>query len=153
MWLGLVYILPLVWWQVWICLWWPPSSLVVSTKDSIIAVSCSILSLWPRAIAPTSAWDTYMDWNWSIMWLAMVAFNWLSQILRVVGISCSKSYTLVHILGIWVSGKQSRPCNNGFGGLDCIWMWRSLWLVALSVNMLKTCTSFRWFVAAIAYTT
>ena len=74
------------------------------------------------------------------MWLAMVAFRWLSQILRVVGISCSKTCIVVHMLGIWVSGKQSRPCSNGFGGLDCIWMWKSLWLVALFVNVLRTLT-------------
>ena len=70
----------------------------------------------------------------------MVAFSWWSQIGRVVGISCSKSFTVVHMLGIWVSGKQSRPWNNGFGGLDCSRMWRSLLLVAQFVSMLRTWT-------------
>ena len=91
----------------------------MSVKDSSIAMNCSDLLLWLRAIAPTSASDKYMVWNWCIVYLEMVAFNWLSQIGRVVEISCFRDFTIVHILGIWESGKQLRPCNNGFGGLDC----------------------------------
>ena len=69
----------------------------------------------------------------------MVAFSLWSQIGRVVGISYFKSFTVVHMLGIWVSGK-SRPCNHGFGGLDCNRMWRSLLLVTQFVSMSRTWT-------------
>ena len=112
-------------------------------KDSSMAVSCSDLSLWPRAMAPTFAWDTYMVWNWCIVYSAMVAFNWLSQIGRVVGISCFRNFTVVHMLGIWVSGKQSKPCNNGFGSLDCSRIWRTSLLVAQFASVLRIWTRYQ----------
>ena len=72
----------------------------------------------------------------------MVAFSWLSQVGRFVGISCFRNFTVVHILGIWVSEKQLRPCNNGFGGLDCSRMWRNSLLVAQFANMLRIWTRY-----------